>query len=303
MVSDTTDPVAAYNEFIREFRDEEGNFKYRQKIQEMTVQGGISLTVDFNDVIKFNPELARKTIDEPKEFLEAGNRAVAEVVEIEDSDYAFTTRDFFLRFYNLAESETIPLRSIRSEHVGKLIMLNGIITRATVVKPLLVEGFFQCLNCNEIMIKAQEERRYNPPHHCENPGCGRAGPFKLLIEESKFIDWQKVTIQERPEDLPPGQMPRSVTVMLTNDLVDTVRPGDRVSVIGVLRSAPDFSQKSSGKLATFHVAMDANNIVPEEQEFDTIEITEEEEAKILELSRDPWIHTKIFESIAPSIYG
>ncbi|MCF2144305.1 MAG: minichromosome maintenance protein MCM [Candidatus Heimdallarchaeota archaeon] len=303
MVSDTTDPVAAYNEFIREFRDEEGNFKYRQKIQEMTVQGGISLTVDFNDVIKFNPELARKTIDEPKEFLEAGNRAVAEVVEIEDSDYAFTTRDFFLRFYNLAESETIPLRSIRSEHVGKLIMLNGIITRATVVKPLLVEGFFQCLNCNEIMIKAQEEGRYNPPHHCENPGCGRAGPFKLLIEESKFIDWQKVTIQERPEDLPPGQMPRSVTVMLTNDLVDTVRPGDRVSVVGVLRSAPDFSQKSSGKLATFHVAMDANNIVPEEQEFDTIEITEEEEAKILELSRDPWIHTKIFESIAPSIYG
>ncbi len=303
MVSDTTDPVAAYNEFIREFRDEEGNFKYRQKIQEMTVQGGISLTVDFNDVIKFNPELARKTIDEPKEFLEAGNRAVAEVVEIEDSDYAFTTRDFFLRFYNLAESETIPLRSIRSEHVGKLIMLNGIITRATVVKPLLVEGFFQCLNCNEIMIKAQEEGRYNPPHHCENPGCGRAGPFKLLIEESKFIDWQKVTIQERPEDLPPGQMPRSVTVMLTNDLVDTVRPGDRVSVVGVLRSAPDFSQKSSGKLATFHVAMDANNIVPEEQEFDTIEITEEEEAKILELSRDPWIHTKIIESIAPSIYG
>jgi len=303
MVSDTTDPVAAFNEFIREFRDEDGNYKYRQKVQEMTVQGEISLVVDFDDVIKFNPDLARKTIDEPKEFLEAGNRAVAEVVEIEDSDYAFSTRDFFLRFYNLAESETIPLRNIRSEHVGKLIMLNGIITRATIVKPLLIEGFFQCKNCNEIMIKNQEEGRYNPPHHCENPGCGRAGPFKLMIEESKFIDWQKITIQERPEDLPPGQMPRSVTIMLTNDLVDTVRPGDRVSVIGVLKSAPDFSQKSSGKLATFHVAMEANNIVPEEQEFDTIEITEEEEAKILELARDPWIHNKIVESIAPSIYG
>jgi len=303
LVSDTTDPVAAFNEFIREFRNEEGDFIYREMIQEMTVEGEISLTVDFNDVIKFNPELARRTIDEPKEFIEAGNKAVAEVIEIEDSDYAFTTRNFFIRFSNMGESETIPLREIRTEHVGKLIMLTGIITRATVVKPLLVEGFFQCLNCNEIIIKAQEESRYNPPHHCENPGCGRAGPFKLLTEESKFIDWQKVTIQERPEDLPPGQMPRSVTILLTNDLVDTVRPGDRVMVVGVLKSVPDFSQKTSGKLATFHINMDANNINPEEKEFDHIEITEEEIAEIIELSRDPWIHSKIVESIAPSIYG
>ena len=303
MVSDTTDPVAAYNEFIREFRDEDGNFVYREQIQKMTVEGVISLIMNFADLIKFNPELARRTIDEPKEFTIAGNRAVAEVVEIEDSDYAFTTRDFFGRFYNLGDSETIPLRGIRSEHVGKLIMLNGIITRATIVKPLLIEGFFQCINCNEIMIVNQEEGRYTPPHHCENPGCGRAGPFKLLTEESRFVDWQKVTMQERPEDLPPGQMPRSVTILLTNDLVDTVRPGDRVSAIGLLQSIPDFSKKSAGKLATFHVNMNANYITPEGKEFEHIEITEEEERTILALAEDPYIHDKIVQSIAPSIYG
>jgi len=303
LVSDTTDPVAAFTEFIREYRDDNGDYIYRQKIQEMTVEGGFSLEVDFADLIKFNPELARRTIDEPNEFLEAGNRAVAEVVEIEDSDYAFSIRDFYIRFFNLAESETIPLRSIRAEHVGKLIMLNGITTRATVVKPLLVEGFFQCLNCNEIIIKPQEEGRYTPPYACENPACGRAGPFKLLTEDSKFIDWQKITIQERPEDLPPGQMPRSVTVLLTNDLVDTIRPGDRATITGVLHSIPDFAQKSTGKLATFHVNMNSNNVIPEEKEFETIEITEEEEAKILALANDPWVHNKIIDSIAPSIYG
>ena len=303
MVSDTTDPVAAFNEFIREFRNEEGNYIYREKVQKMTVEGGISLVIDFSDLIKFNPELARRTIDEPREFIEQGNRAVAEVVEIEDSDYAFTTRDFYIRFFNLGISETIPLRGIRAEHVGKMIMLNGIITRATVVKPLLIEGFFQCVNCNEIIIVPQEEGRYSPPHHCENPGCGRAGPFKLLNEESKFVDWQKITIQERPEDLPPGQMPRSVSILLRSDLVDTVRPGDRVSVIGVLHSIPDFSKKSSGKLATFHVNMNANFILPEEKEFETIEISEEEEREILELANDPYIHDKVIRSIAPSIYG
>jgi len=252
MVSDTTDPVAAYNEFIREYRNEDGNFVYREQIQKMTVEGVISLLL-----IKFNPELARRTIDEPKEFLEAGNRAVAEVVEIEDSDYAFSARNFFGRFYNLAEADTIPLRGIRTEHVGRLTMLNGIITRATVVKPLLIEGFFQCVNCNEIMIVNQDEGRYTQPHHCENPGCG----------------------------------------------VDTVRPGDRVSTIGILQSIPDFSKKGLGKLATFHVNMNANYITPEGKEFEHIEISEEEERQILALADDPYIHKKIIQSIAPSIYG
>lgn len=303
MVSDTTDPVAAFNEFIREFRDENGNYIYREQIQQMTVEGEISLKVDFTDVIKFNPELARRSIDEPKEFLEAGNRAVTEVVEIEDSDYAFTTREFFIRFFNMGESEIIPLRGIRTEHVGKLVMLYGITTRATVVKPLLIEGFFQCQNCQEIMILPQEEGRYNPPHHCQNPGCGRAGPFKLLTEESKFVDWQKVTIQERPENLPPGQMPRSVSVLLKHDMVDKVRPGDRISVIGVLQSIPDFSKKTPGKLATFHINMNANYVIPEEQDLESLEISEEEEQIILDLAKDPWIHTKIVDSLAPSIYG
>jgi len=303
LVSDTTDPIAAYNEFIREFRNDKGNYIYRERVQKMTVEGGISLIVDFDDLIKFNPELARKTIDEPKEFVHQGHRAVAEVVEIEDADYAFTTRDFFIRIFNLAESETIPLRKIRAKHVGKLIMLNGIITRATVVKPLLVEGFFQCIHCNEIIIVPQAESRYTSPHHCENPGCGRAGPFKLLNEESKFVDWQKITIQERPENLPPGQMPRSVTVLLTDDLVDEVRPGDRVSCIGILQSIPDFSQKGSGKLATFSVNMNANYIASEEKDFDILEITEDEVRQILELSQNPYIHKRIVESIAPSIFG
>jgi len=303
LVSDTTDPVAAFNEFIREFRDENGNYIYREQIQQMTVEGEISLKVDFTDVIKFNPELARRSIDEPKEFLEAGNRAVTEVVEIEDSDYAFTTREFFIRFFNMSESEIIPLRGIRTEHVGKLVMLYGITTRATVVKPLLIEGFFQCQNCQEIMILPQEEGRYNPPHQCQNPGCGRAGPFKLLTEESKFVDWQKVTIQERPENLPPGQMPRSVSVLLKHDMVDKVRPGDRISVIGVLQSIPDFSKKTPGKLATFHINMNANYVIPEEQDLEALEISEEEEQIILDLAKDPWIHTKIVDSLAPSIYG
>ena len=191
MVSDTTDPVAAFNEFIREYRDENGNYIYREQIQEMTVEGEISLKVDFTDVIKFNPELARRSIDEPREFLEAGNRAVTEVVEIEDSDYAFTTREFFIRFFNMTESEILPLRGIRAEHVGKLVMLFGITTRATVVKPLLIEGFFQCQNCQEIMILPQEEGRYNPHINVKILGVGELVPLNYSRKNQNLLIGRK----------------------------------------------------------------------------------------------------------------
>ena len=50
-----------------------------------------------------------------------------------------------------------------------------------------------------------------------------------------YKDSQTVTIQVLPENAPPGQLPRSVKVVFENDLVDKVKPGDRVQVSGVYR--------------------------------------------------------------------
>lgn len=43
-----------------------------------------------------------------------------------------------------------------------------------------------------------------------------------------------------PERAPTGQLPRSVKVVMENDLVDRVKPGDRVEITGVFRCAPRF---------------------------------------------------------------
>jgi replicative DNA helicase Mcm len=90
--------------------------------------------------------------------------------------------------------------------------------------------------------------------------------------------------------------------LVGGEIVDIARPGDHVSIVGVVRAfAP--SRPGIGKLRTFILQLDANSIEVLGKEPETTLPSPEEQEKILELSKDPWIHRKIINSIAPSIYG
>ena len=103
--------------------------------------------------------------------------------------------------------------------------------------------------------------------------------------------------------MPPGQLPRVLAVKLIGDeIVDLARPGDHVSIVGIVRAhAP--SLIGMGKLRTFILQLEANSVELLGKEPETSPPSPEEEAKILELSRDPYVHKKIMGSIAPSIFG
>ncbi len=298
-------PKDSFKDFILDYQDIDGKHIYSDQISKMTIEGLTSFFINYEDVVGHDPKLAEDLLKNPEDFLEAANFALEEVLLAIEADFVEAKKkdgeEFRIRFSNTPEQ--VDLRHLRSIHMGKFVSIEGIIIRQSVVKPLLVKGVFQCDSCKtEIFPITQEGGVYKEPRKCTNPNCGKKGPFKLVPENSSFTDFQTVTLQERPETLPPGQIPRSVPARLIGDTVDTVRAGDRAVAAGILRMrAPPKGRKAG--TAIFDPWLDVNFISSREKEFEEIEIDPETEQQILNLSQDLNIHRRIIRSIAPSIYG
>jgi replicative DNA helicase Mcm len=288
------DPQQQFEDFLKQE-------KYRKRIAQMAIANSTALTVNFEDIMIFAMALAENLRERPDEYLAHVNRAAYSQLEIEDSEYAAKIDDVTVRFRSLPEST--HLRMLGAANIGKLVMVEGIIVRATPVQPQVMRAAFKCKRCGETAYVDQAGPFLKAPSTCEVPQCRSKGPFEFVQEGSTFIDYQQIRIQERPEDLPPGQLPRTLNVKLVSrDLVDKARPGDHVAITGVVRAvAPVFP--TAGKLRVFRLHVDANFLDVESKEPETGFISPEEEKKVSELSQDPWIHRNILRSIAPSIYG
>ncbi|MCS7097026.1 MAG: minichromosome maintenance protein MCM [Candidatus Methanomethylicia archaeon] len=278
-------------EFFNTFK----NQYYRKAISQMAITGQKHLVINFEDLLEYDPKLAEELIEYPSKTIAAASAAIYDVMSTVNISYARKVKRFSARFKKLPE--VTPIRKIRSEHAGKLIMIEGILTRVSSIKQRIIKAAYRCDRCSELTYveAADVDDRINPPERCTHCG-GRI--FKLIIEESEFIDWQRLTIQERPEELPPAQLPRSIEAIARGDLVDIAKPGDRVVVTGILKAV-----KERGSIMTFIPEIEVNYIEPSEKGMEEIEITPEDEEKIKKLAKDPMIHEKILQSIAPSIYG
>ncbi|KAH7815864.1 DNA replication licensing factor MCM6 [Monocercomonoides exilis] len=134
---------------------------------------------------------------------------------------------------------TYRLRDIQSSFVGRLISIQGQITRTTEVRPELVEATFVCQMCGTKESGIEQQFRYTTPVRCSNQTCSNSRNWDLLITESIFSDWQKVMLQESADELPSGCLPRRLDVVLRRTLADTVKAGDKCVFTGILLAVPD----------------------------------------------------------------
>lgn len=269
---------------------------YKPAIQQLAVSDAKtkSLVVEFQDIVKFDVRLSEELLSNPGKVLK----------DAEDSLHLvdLPVKRKVTAFVRVARiPRKTQVRDLRSDHINTLISIDGTVRKITDVRPRIINAAFECARCGNVVYIPQEGTgKFLEPSYC-NCNEEKKGVFRLLFKESSFEDYQRVKIQESPEDLKGGEQPQTLDINVNNDLAGVVTPGERIVVNGILRSVQKINK--DGKTVYFDIFMDCNSLEQAEQEFDELEITPEEEETILKLSKSPDIFQKFTNSIAPSIYG
>ena len=270
---------------------------YREDISELAKDypEKRSLYVRYTDIELHDIEVARELLEHPDSVLEHAKQALIDSNPFQD----VTVNEIHIRIIKLPEK--VQIRDLRSANINRFIAIAGLIRKATEVRPKIINAAFKCQRCDHVTFMPQSEGKFVEPFECENDICGRKGPFKILHEESVFIDAQKLRIQESPDDLRGGEQPQTLDVDVDDDLAGVVSPGDRVVISGTLRSYQRSNQQ--GKSTFFDLVLDGVAIEVEDKEFEDIELSKEDIEEILAMGKDKEIYNKVISSIAPSIYG
>ncbi|KIZ00585.1 putative DNA replication licensing factor MCM5 [Monoraphidium neglectum] len=239
--------VRAFKEFIKthfthDRREVEDPLLYRQSLN----KDPSSLLVDLVHVRLHDAALGADLEARPAELLPLFERACKEVLR-EDHQLGpdGEQREFADVQVMLYSSEAFGpggVRDLSSERVTKLVQLPGIVTSAAKPKHKATYIKVQCKEC-----RAVETVPCRPglggaliPKQCMAQ-AGGGGPngkcaynsFVVLGDRSKFVDQQTLKLQERPEDVPTGELPRTLLMVADRHLVGRVSPGTRVRVTGI----------------------------------------------------------------------
>ena len=159
---------------------------------------------------------------------------------------------YFVAIYNC--STVLPVRALRTGTIGRFSAISGTVTRTSDVRPELLVGSFRCQKCGLVAPDVLQQYHLTRPPLCRNPRCQNrnSGDFHLEVSGSggnddensggsEFVDWQRLRVQENADEIPPGSMPRTIDVVVRNEMVERAKAGDRVVLTGSLVVVPDGS--------------------------------------------------------------
>ncbi|HTT17055.1 MAG TPA: LAGLIDADG family homing endonuclease [Thermoplasmata archaeon] len=263
-----------------------------------------SLEIDFGAIDAIDTALADLLLERPEEVLEAGVRAMRELLPVSGPD----AEGLRLRVLRLPSTAVRLVRSIRESDLNRLLAIDGIVRRVSEVRPQIRDAVFECVACKTKFHEPQDEASlvFREPLEC--PECGKAQGrtrFRLVAEESTYVDAQRIEIQERPETLKHGAHPQGLSVLMVEDLAGKILPGNRLVLNGILKS---FQRASAGRggvvrNTTFDVMVLANSFESKSLEYTEIEISPDDVAVIERFRGDPTVVDKIVLSLAPTIKG
>ncbi len=260
-----------------------------------------SLEVSFEDLDRYDTDFAMFLLKRPQTAIAAGEETIRRLVPPTDE-----AARVHLRMKALPRESRVAIRDLRSKHLGTYIAVEGLVRKATEVRPKLTDASFKCARCGTVIKMPQENTNLHEPLECyeDQGGCKRsasATKFVLINEGSVFLDTQQIEAQEAPEGLRGGEEPRRLSAHVDDDMVGFAMPGDRVVLNGILRSHQRV--RPGLKSTLFDIFMEINSMEMEQVEYEEIKISEEDIEQIRRTAEDPEIFRHIVASIAPSIYG
>ena len=287
-------------DFLKTFKDFRNELKYRILTSQLPSRQGISVLVDYSDLLAFNTDIAINLVKEPELYLKAFDEAAIETLSIEDPVYAEKNRkEIHIRIRDL--TDPLSLRDVAKSQLNTLIMVRGMVVRSSELRPMAVLAAFRCTNMHITYVE-QSGVALKRPIKCETEGCGESKNFELDELKTEFIDFQIIRIQELPEELPPGQLPQTFDVHLIGDIVNSARPGDRIVLTGIVKAESEFSA-GAGKLRLFTYRIEGNFVEQLGKSPEETEITREDEENIKALAALPGAYDRLIASVAPAIFG
>jgi replicative DNA helicase Mcm len=267
---------------------------YKDDLRKALVEGIKFVKINYKTIQRFNINLAHSLIDTPDLILSHAYDALQSIEMPIRKEL-----DVHLRIIGFPKH--IMIREMRNDNVDKIVCIEATVQNISTVHDRCVTAAFECATCKNIITIPQEgSSKFIEPTYCH---CNedRKGVFRLLEKESEFIDYQKLRLQESPEDLRGDEQPRTIDVNVSDDLADYVHPGERVVVNGILRHGQRI--KNNTKTVDFDHYIDAISIEKEEIAYEDLEITPADVTTIKALAGNPDPVKMVSSSIAPWIHG
>ncbi|XP_008484796.1 DNA replication licensing factor Mcm6-like, partial [Diaphorina citri] len=141
-----------FQDFLSEFK-EDGEIKYLEGAKELNLMERYTLEVSFEDVEKYNQNLATTIIEEYYRLYPFLCKAVANyAVEVSN---AKSDKEYYVSFVDVPTRHKV--RELTTTKIGTLIRISGQVVRTHPVHPELVSGVFQCLDCQTIVKDVEQQ--------------------------------------------------------------------------------------------------------------------------------------------------
>ncbi|SCU88131.1 LAMI_0D08900g1_1 [Lachancea mirantina] len=282
------------------------------------------VTVSLDDLREFDRSFWTGILMTPANFIPPAERALTETaMTLDENPSRFQTnvvlRQWRLSFKGSFGAHALSPRTLRSHHVNKLLSIEGIVTKVSLVRPKLIRsvhyaektGRFHYRDYRDATTTLTTQIPTPAIYPTEDPDGNR---LTTEYGYSSFMDHQRISVQEMPETAPPGQLPRSIDVIVDEDLVDKTKPGDRINVVGVYKSlgagglnSSAGSKEQGNALSGFRTLILANTLYPLHARSTGVaarqSLTDSDIRNINKISKNPDIFDLLSQSLAPSIYG